>query len=642
LRHLAPRRVKLGTALVALLLLAVLSTALVIHLSWSWTARRNIETVVASLNTQTANAVRRELDQTFRAAEGAAEIVRSILFQGTISADDEAKREFVFLSVLRSNPAFSWVGFGFPDGRFFGAHATLDRTIEMIEIGALDGTGARALRRDIYEPIPGDIFFKQRLKATSQYEAKGAPWYRSAVSSPGQHWTMVNLLPSGFEPAAVVSTPVDVYSQFRGVLMVTLNLAKLSQFLGGLDIAKNGAAAIVTRDGQVVASSFGGKHGMGRLSALPGPLTEAMAKLFDRKEATAVLDSEAAGPVYGTAAELDFNGWQLLTAIPRAAFTAEIDRNSRRLVVFVAALAILAALVAAAFAHSLFVRPVKALATEIGFVESFQLDKVRRFSNWLAELDDLSAALKRMATGLSAFGRYIPTELVRDLIAQGVEPRPGGELREITVMFADLPGFTTLAEKYGPDVEPYLTGFLTIATEAIARNGGTVDKFIGDAVMAFWNAPREVPDHAPCAARAAHVIRTAMRTLPRPGGMVGGPVVRIGLNTGTAMVGNIGSADRLSYTAIGDTVNIASRIEGLAKEYGIEIMLSETTAEHLGRNFALRPVGETSIRGRSGMIRTFELQDIFDPTIPSQLEHPGEDTAQDEGGHLLSNVGSQR
>ena len=186
-------------------------------------------------------------------------------------------------------------------------------------------------------------------------------------------------------------------------------------------------------------------------------------------------------------------------------------------------------------------RPIKALASEIEFVESFRLDQVRRLSNWLAELDDLSAALKRMATGLSA-GRYIPTELVRDLIAQGVEPKPGGERADHRHV-RDLPGFTTLAERYGPDVEPYLTAFLTVATEAIAREEGTVDKFIGDAVMAFWNAPREVPDHAMRAARAADAIRAAMQSIARPGGPLEGPAVRIGLNTGTAMVGNIGSAD---------------------------------------------------------------------------------------------------
>ena len=192
-----------------------------------------------------------------------------------------------------------------------------------------------------------------------------------------QHWTMVSLLPSGFEPAAVVATRVDVYSQFRGVLMVSINLAKLSQFLSGLNIATSGAAAIVTRDGQVVASSMHGEQNMGRLDSRPGPMAEAMAQLLASKEDAALLDTRIAGPVYSTAAQLDFNGWQLLTAIPRSAFTAEIDRNARRLIVFVvAALAIMAALIAAAFGHTLFVRPIKALASEIEFVESFRLDQV--------------------------------------------------------------------------------------------------------------------------------------------------------------------------------------------------------------------------------------------------------------------------
>jgi adenylate cyclase len=103
-------RPRLGSALTALVLVAVLSTALIVHLSWMWTASRNIETVVASLNAQTAQAVRKELGTTFMASEGALEIIRSILFQGAIKTTDEAKREFVFLSVLRSLPAVSWIG----------------------------------------------------------------------------------------------------------------------------------------------------------------------------------------------------------------------------------------------------------------------------------------------------------------------------------------------------------------------------------------------------------------------------------------------------------------------------------------------------------------------------------------------------
>src|SRR5437762_852246 len=152
-------RVRIGMALTGLVLTAVLASALIVHISWMRTSSRNIESVVGSINVQTAAVVRNELEGTFRASEGAVEIVRSILFQGAIKADDEAKREFVFLSVLRSLPAVSWIGFGFPDGRFFGSHHLGNDRMEMVEIGERLDCGTRSLRRDRYRTIPGDLFF---------------------------------------------------------------------------------------------------------------------------------------------------------------------------------------------------------------------------------------------------------------------------------------------------------------------------------------------------------------------------------------------------------------------------------------------------------------------------------------------------
>jgi hypothetical protein len=260
----APRfRIRLGLALTALVLGAVLLTALIVQVSWMWTASRNIETVVASLNAQTANAVRKELETTFRASEGAAEIVRSILFQGAIRAEDEAKREFVFLSVLRSLPAVSWIGFGFPDGRFFGAHALPNGKIEMVEIGEPLGNDRRYLRRDRYRPIPGDIFFEERTKGETAYVALGSKWYRAAFTGKGQVWNMVDILPSGFEPAAVVSTRLDLYGRFHGVIMVSLNLQRLSEFLASLDASRTGAAVIVGPSNMVIASSLAKNSALG-------------------------------------------------------------------------------------------------------------------------------------------------------------------------------------------------------------------------------------------------------------------------------------------------------------------------------------------------------------------------------------------
>lgn len=599
-------RIGLGRAVAALLLVAVLSTAVVVHLIWQRTASSNVDKIVASLDAQSAGAVRAELTSTLALVSSTAEIVRSILFQGAIKADDEVKREFVFLSLLREQPAIAWIGFGFPDGRFFGSHATADGRIEMVEIGDAPRGEARPLRRDLYRPIPGDIFFEERLKATTPYVPAGSAWYRRGKDSAEPVWSVAEILPSGFEPSIVVSKKVEIYGRFEGVVMVAVSLRRLSQALAALDMPAGSKAFVLGRDDIVLATS---SPDDGVMAAHLGdyPATDRLAAAVNAAGDPGAgdlafrrsVDDAALGPVFVSSSKLPFEDWRLVTAIPRSVFAAEIDRNTRRVLFFVAGLSLFAALTAVLFARLLFSRPLARLAGQLAAVEHFELQSVSHQPTFLAELDDFSQALKRMAVGLSAFARYMPLDVVRPLVEGGIDPKPGGSLREVTVMFADLPGFTQLTEQLGPAVEPYLTSFLSLAVAAVHAEGGTVDKFIGDEVMAIWNAPGDVDDHALRACRAACAIRSGLHDLPALSPERDAIRVRIGINTGTALVGNFGSPERLNYTAIGDTVNLASRLVGVAKEHGVEIIASDMTLAAAQGCLASRPLGVATVRGKA-------------------------------------------
>lgn len=605
-------RVRMGRAVTALLLMAVLSTAAIVHVIWQGAAARNVEKVVATLDAQSASAVRGDLTSTLTLVASTAEIVRSILFQGAIKADDEVRREFLFLSLLREQPTIAWIGFGFPDGRFFGSHATMDGKFEMVEIGVAAPGMPRPLRRDVYRPIPGDIFFEARSKTVTPYVVDGAPWYRLGKVSSDPVWSVADILPSGFEPSIVVSKKVEIFGRYQGVVMVAVSLKRLSLALGALGLAEGSKALVLGRDNLVLATSDP-DDGVMAAHLRDYPVTDALAAVISR---TLPADSapfrqlvpdRGLGPVFVSSTTLPFEDWRLVTAIPRSVFAGDIDRSTRRIIFVIAGLALLAAATAVLFANLLFARPLRRLAGQLNAVARFKLDHVEHQPTFLAELDDFSHALKRMAGGLSAFARYMPLDVVRPLIDSGVEPRPGGSLKEVTVLFADLPGFTELTERLGPAVEPHLTSFLTIAVAAIHAEGGTVDKFIGDEVMAIWNAPNAVADQALRACRAAMAIRAALHALPAVSPDRDAVRVRIGINTGTALVGNVGSPERLSYTAIGDTVNVASRLVGVAKEQGVEIVLSDATLVQTGGRVASRPLGTTTVRGKASPVTIHTL-----------------------------------
>ena len=220
-----------------------------------------------------------------------------------------------------------------------------------------------------------------------------------------------------------------------------------------------------------------------------------------------------------------------------------------------------------------------------------------------------------MLDGLKWFESYVPRTLVRRLMRQGAQGGIESVERDVTVMFTDIAGFTTLSETMtAAETAAFLNAHFGLIGAAIEVEDGTVDKHMGDGVMAFWGAPEAVEDHALRACRAAVIVRAAIvdeNARRQALGLV--PVhCRIGIHTGPATVGNIGSASRLSYTIVGDTVNSASRLCEMGKMVGhdeqdVVILLGGATASDAAASFVLESMGAHVLRGRHGDTEVFQL-----------------------------------
>ncbi len=209
-----------------------------------------------------------------------------------------------------------------------------------------------------------------------------------------------------------------------------------------------------------------------------------------------------------------------------------------------------------------------------------------------------------------AFRHYLSPHVVERLIADPGQLRLGGERRELTIMFSDLAGFTSISESLDPvALTELLNDFLTDMTDIVLEEGGTLDKYEGDAIIAFWNAPLEVPDHA---ARACHAAWRCQQKLAsrrdefraRTGHELR---MRVGLHTGPVVVGNMGSRQRFNYTVLGDAANLASRLEGANKAFGTATMISGVTRAAAGATIAVRDLGAIRVVGRRESVAVFEL-----------------------------------
>jgi adenylate cyclase len=227
-----------------------------------------------------------------------------------------------------------------------------------------------------------------------------------------------------------------------------------------------------------------------------------------------------------------------------------------------------------------------------------------------------------------AFAKYVSPDVVDEIAEDPAALRLGGQKRPLTILFSDLSGFTTLSEKMDPeDLVTLLNEYLDDMTQVVLDEGGTLDKYIGDAVMAFWNAPKSYPDHADRAMRTAITMQHHMAALNRRWGgasMAHGELkARIGIHTGEVVVGNLGGEGRFSYSAIGDAVNLAARLEPANKTYDTCTMVSEATlAAGTASRFRVRELDTVAVKGKSEPAKVYELLELAGVPLP-----PGKDEA---------------
>ncbi len=471
-------------------------------------------------------------------------------------------------------------------------------------------------------------------------DTRTRPWYTAARERRVPIWTETFRF-LGLEQTQNihgVTHAIPVYrpdGSLAAVVSVDLDVGGLSRFLQSLPVGKTGFAFVVEMraDGRRQVIAHPDAAGLVRTVPTPaGPTSEVVAieELADRRVPAfmAQVPDDWAGrgttnivPVRFTQDGIAYIGryrhlggdtlprWLICTVIPEADVMEGVYRNNRE-TLLVGALMLLLSVALSLYVAAQVARPLERIARETQAIGLMQVEARPVHHSMVLEVDRLAVATEEMKRSLRSFQKYVPTDLVRSLLASGQEAVLGGERRPVTVYFSDIANFTSIAESRAPeDLVEHLGQYLSALSEPILQSGGTVDKYIGDAIMAFWGAPQRHPAHAAAACTVALRSQELLAVLRRQWEAEGKPLfhARIGLCTGEVVVGNIGSAARLNYTAIGDTVNLASRLEALNKHYGTQILISESTYLEACDAVAARPIAWVAVKGKVRALLVYEL-----------------------------------
>lgn len=466
----------------------------------------------------------------------------------------------------------------------------------------VDASGAAPIEQITFVAADGRVL--SRVVRPTDFDPRTRPWYEAARKDENAVVSPIYVFASSGRPGVTLSNRfTDAAGVVRGVVGVDMSLDTLSGLLAAIRVDGVGEIVLLDHERRLIASSETGER----------PLTEAAQAGWDGTDGAFFrvgAQDEGGGylvsmarmqPLLGTTPTLG-------VIVPRLHFVGSIATTTKRVIALSAAVG-LVALATTVLLARLLSQSLRAVAVEARRISAFELDGQFEVRSRITEVAELGAAVANMKNSLGSFGAYVPKDVVRSLVAAGGKVAVGGTSREVTLLFSDIEGFTRKSEALPPEVAMRdLSRYFEAMAQAVASHGGTVDKYIGDAVMAIWSAPVAIEGHAGAACRGALACKAAEAAMNAAGqGALVPTRTRIGLHSDRVVVGNVGSANRLQYTAIGGAVNLASRVEGLNKHYGTAILATQAVVDAAGSGFVFREVDLVSPAGTTRPVALHEL-----------------------------------
>lgn len=438
-------------------------------------------------------------------------------------------------------------------------------------------------------------------------DVKARPWYQGAVNTKKLYWSDVYRFSGTNELGLTVSYPIyDKNGNLISVMGTDIPFKGLSDFLNKQKISKSSSTFIINNDGKIIVPELKNLQGV--------PATVALAAASDFKKSHnhdfSFKFKNIRYLVYvSNLPDMFHQDWEIMTIVPFSDLFGDLVKAEFEDILITLVILSFSIFVIIYFSNRIS-KPIVTLAKQIDKITNLDLTEKNRVHSYIVEIRMMDNSVSALRKAIHSFSLYVPKEIIQKLLTYNQEISLHVDKKKLTIFFSDIQNFTSISEVQPLNVlMPLLNEYLDGLSKIILKNQGTIDKYIGDSVMAFWGAPENNPNHAVDACRTALECQHFLTEFNRNCREKGNPefITRFGISTGTVVVGNIGTLERMNYTVIGDTVNTAARLQHIDKIYHVGIIISEATYLQTRGKFLTRPLNVIAVSGKKDKIKIYEL-----------------------------------